>query len=205
MRPGYSALTMPVSALSLTADGWVQIVNFVLFGLFIIAFAIGLNRMLAPGPARTWATAVQLLIGVGLVLAGVFIQDPGQGYPVGVAVPANPTGHGTAHLIATIVVFNARIAWSLVMAVRFSRDSAWRRYAAFCVLSAILLAIFLGAFGAALSTGGPAGLFERLGTLSTSALSLTIALRLLMLSRRRSPSRSLLIGAAPEMAPGVVR
>jgi hypothetical protein len=40
-RPGYDAFQQAISALSLGSSGWVQQVNFVVFGLFTILTAYG--------------------------------------------------------------------------------------------------------------------------------------------------------------------
>lgn len=181
---------MPVSALSLTAEGWMQIANFVVFGLLVCGFALGIRKLLTPGPARTWAPLLQLVTGIGLIAAGIFVQDPGQGYPAGVAAPLTPTLHGQVHLIATVLAFNARLLWSIVMAIRFSADRKWRGFAAMSGLAAFALIVFLAAFGATLSSGGPAGLFERLATLSTSILTVAIVIRILSMRTGRAPVES---------------
>lgn len=187
-RPGYDALRMPISALSLTSDGWMQVANFVGFGVLICGFALGLRALLAPGPARIWAPALQLLTAIGLIATGVFVQDPGQGYPVGVAQPMIPTLHGSIHLIATVIAFNARLLWMIVMAFRFRTDRLWRGFSPALFVAVVVLIAFLGAFGAALSSGGLAGLFERLATVCASILSVAIATRIMWLEPRRPSS-----------------
>ena len=186
-RSGYDALRLPVSALSLTGQGWMQITNFEAFGALVCGFAFGLRKLLTPGPARTWAPLLQLMTGLGLVVAGIFVQDPGQGYPAGAAVPLTPTFHGEVHLVATVLAFNARLLWSIVMALRFSADRKWRGFAALSGLAAFALMAFLAAFGATLHGGGPAGLFERLATLSTSILTVAIAIRILSMRSNQAP------------------
>jgi len=41
-RAGYNPVRLPVSLLSVGDDGWMQVVNFVLDGLLVLGFAIGL-------------------------------------------------------------------------------------------------------------------------------------------------------------------
>jgi hypothetical protein len=48
-RPGYDSLVQPLSALSLGPGGWMQITNFIVFGLANIATAFGWRATLAPG------------------------------------------------------------------------------------------------------------------------------------------------------------
>src|SRR6266849_5612235 len=67
-RPGYSAWRHYVSQLATGPGGWVQVVNFLVFGTVVIAFAVGLR-------ARTHSIAAPILLGLfgaGLIVAGVF-------------------------------------------------------------------------------------------------------------------------------------
>lgn len=182
-RSGYDAWTQPVSALSLGEEGWLQIANFITFGLLVGGFALGLRRVMTPGPARIWAPLLQLAVAAGLILIGIFTQDPGQGYPAGVPAPSTPTLHGLIHLVGTFLVFDARVAWCVVMAARFARDQRWRGWSYWSMATAISMIAFLAAFGVAQTAGGPAGLFERLATISASALTFGVAVRLLISGR----------------------
>src|SRR5580704_6140199 len=48
-RPGYDPWGQAISALSLGPGGWIQRVNFIVFGLLMIAAAAGWRRLLLPG------------------------------------------------------------------------------------------------------------------------------------------------------------
>ena len=48
-RPGFDLRRHPASMLSLGDLGWIQIANFMVSGLLIVAFAVGLRRVLYPG------------------------------------------------------------------------------------------------------------------------------------------------------------
>ena len=52
-RPDYSAWRNYVSQLSLSDQGWMQIANFIVCGLLIFGFALGLRRSLGPGKGST--------------------------------------------------------------------------------------------------------------------------------------------------------
>src|ERR687898_406642 len=71
-RDGFRPTFHPMSLLSLGDWGWVQIVNFVLNGLLVLGGSIALRRVLQPGRLTQWACVLIALMGVGLVLAGVF-------------------------------------------------------------------------------------------------------------------------------------
>jgi len=60
LRPAYSHVAEPVSALAAGPNGWVQDVNFLVFGPLMVAYAVGLNLGLRPSRAG--------LIGPGLLV-----------------------------------------------------------------------------------------------------------------------------------------
>jgi hypothetical protein len=67
LRPDHSLLRHPVSALAAGPSGWLQNVNFLLFGVLMIAYAIGLH--LGVRPTRRGLVGVMFLVlsGVGLM------------------------------------------------------------------------------------------------------------------------------------------
>ena len=76
---GLQPLRHPVSSLSIGELGWTQIVNFVISGCLILAFAIGLWLMLRP--SSFWGPLLIGLMGIGLIGSGIFVTDPLNGYP----------------------------------------------------------------------------------------------------------------------------
>src|SRR5207302_3377881 len=60
-RPGYNAWRHFVSQLSLSSQGWEQVVNFLVCGLLCVGFAVGLRRAIGSGRGAT-AGAVALAI-----------------------------------------------------------------------------------------------------------------------------------------------
>ncbi len=138
LRSGYEPLRHPVSSLSLGSAGWVQMATFLLTGLLIAAYAVGLRR----AGCGWWTPVLVGLVGVGLVGAGIFAADPISGYPPGSPVSAPPTTHGIAHQLFSTPVFTALPAAMLVMTRRFLRsgERGWARYS---LLSA---ALFFGSF-----------------------------------------------------------
>lgn len=187
-RPGYDPWRQPISALSLGPGGWVQVANFILFGLFIACFAVGLRVSLTPGIGATWGPLLQIVVAISLIVAGLFTQDPGHGYPLGAPLTTPPTLHGIIHLIATFASLTARVIWCFVMARRFAREAHWRGWATYSIVTGVLMLLFLNAFGQAMSNNGPAGLFERLTIIVTSLLTVLLATRLLVGTGRVSSS-----------------
>lgn len=121
-RDGFDLGRHPVSLLSLGELGWVQITNFVVAGLLYLAYAVGLQRVLRGGPGGTWAPRLVGLLGVGLIMGGVFVADAGAGFPPGApaGAPEEFSWHGTLHNLAPVLAFNATIVGCLVLAHRFA-------------------------------------------------------------------------------------
>ena len=118
-RPDYSVTRDLISELSLTSRGWIQITNFVITGLLLIVFAVGLRANVRTGPGRVWGPRWVGLAGACLLAAGVFVTDPGPGYPPG--VEPTTSWHGTVHSIAGPLVFLALAMTAFTFARRVAR------------------------------------------------------------------------------------
>ena len=177
-RPGYDPMRETISALSLGPRGWIQVVNFIVFGILIAAFGIGgLRPALRPGRGATAVPVLQLTTGLCLIAAGVFVMDPvttaGSGAPI-------LSFHGAVHNAASYVALTARVLGCLVLAMRFAREHCWRAWSVYSATSAVLMITFLGALGAAQAVDGPVGLFERLATLAGSVFTVALSAQLLI-------------------------
>src|SRR5262245_9143827 len=95
-RPHYSVWQDAVSALSLGPGGWVQVTNFIVCGALVFGFAIGLRRVLRTGRGSTWGPILLGIVGLCMIGAGIFVTDPGLGYPYE-ASTVTLTVHGTIH------------------------------------------------------------------------------------------------------------
>src|SRR5579859_2665600 len=107
IRPGYNAWRTTISTLSLSDYGWVQIANFYLFGLSTLCFAVGLKRVFRKGLASFSGPILFAIVGIGLILAGVFVTDPFLGYPIASPAHLPESLHGTIHNLAALTVFIA--------------------------------------------------------------------------------------------------
>ncbi len=130
-RPGFDLLHDDLSLLANGDLGWIQISNFVLTGLLVGAFAVGMRRALSSGPGRTWGPILLGVYGVGLIGAGFFTADPAFGFPPG--TPANAhaiSWHGLLHIVTAGIGFLALIATCFVLARRFAsqRRRGWAVY-----------------------------------------------------------------------------
>lgn len=180
-RSGYDALQYAISVLSLGPGGWVQQVNFIVFGLLVVGSAFGWRMALKPGAGATWYPILKGITGVGLIVDGFFSQDPVIGYPVGTTVVGAPTTHGIVHNLAAFVTITAIAVSCFVLARRFAVESRWRGWALYAVVTGLLTMGLIAVFGAMNGhAGAPAGLFERLATGINTILSLLVFSRLLL-------------------------
>jgi uncharacterized protein DUF998 len=151
-RPGFDLRRHAISVLDLGDLGWVQVTNFVLAGLLMIACAAGLRRALHPGRAGTWGPLLVGAVGLGLIGGGLFLPDPMYGFPPGTPdVPGQVSGHGALHLVAASVAFLALIVATTVVLPRRLFATGQRGLAAFAIASG---ALFLVAWVALIVTAG---------------------------------------------------
>ncbi|TQM01651.1 DUF998 domain-containing protein [Pseudonocardia kunmingensis] len=108
-RPGFDPTWHPLSLLSLGELGWIQIANFVVTGALYVACAAGMRRVLRKGPGRMWGPILVGALGAGLITGGVFVTDPGAGFPPGTpaGAPAQISWHGMAHSVGALLVDDA--------------------------------------------------------------------------------------------------
>lgn len=99
----------PFSFLSIGEHGWLQQLNFVVTGCLFILSAPALVHGLG-GRAGRWGGALATLLGVGKIVAGIFVVDPAFGFPAG--APAGPPEHVSASSSAHGLGFAvAMLAW----------------------------------------------------------------------------------------------
>jgi hypothetical protein len=165
-RAGYNPVRLPVSLLSVGDDGWMQVVNFVLDGLLVLGFAIGLVRDTRErGTPTTLGPLLLAAFSLAVIGAGLFSTDPGAGFPRGVAPPIEPTTHGVVHDLVSLVVFSILPVACFVFARRFAR-SGEPRWAMYSAITGIVLAVgfiaILIAFNAKTPLSQSGGLIQRL-------------------------------------------
>jgi hypothetical protein len=140
-RPNYNLLRHPVSSLELGDFGWMQILNFFVAGLLMLAFAGGLRLALRPNRGSFWGPLLVAIWGIGLIGAGIFSTDPVSGYPPGSPdVLVNSTAHGALHDQFSLIGFLALTIACFVLASYFAKRGE-RRWTAYSILTGILFPI----------------------------------------------------------------
>jgi hypothetical protein len=133
LRPGYSAIAMFVSALSLGSRGWTQVLNFVIVGLSFLAFARAVAAQFPAGTASRAAPILLGIIGLSLIGSGPFVMDA-----AGMLFP-EMTLHGQVHHLLGAVVFSLGPASAFVLFRRFRREPDWRAMARWTLMAAIIM------------------------------------------------------------------
>ena len=150
-REGFDLSRHQWSLLSNGGPGWIQIANFVVTGLMVIAFAVGLSRALRPGIGARWAPRLIGVYGASLIAAGAFRADPALGFPVGTPDGPGPVSwHGLLHFAAGGVGFSCLAIACFVIAKRYSAE----RNRGFAVFSRVTGIVFFASFAMLASSGG---------------------------------------------------
>ncbi|CRK55527.1 hypothetical protein [Alloactinosynnema sp. L-07] len=119
-REGFDLTRHPLSVLSNGSLGWLQIANFVVAGVLAVVGAVGFRRAL---PTSRWVPRLATVYGLGMIAAGAFVMDPGDGFPVGTPFgpPTTLSAQAAVHLAAGSITFIALIAACYVLGRHFSR------------------------------------------------------------------------------------
>ena len=131
LRPGYSQIFNDVSDLGIGPYSIIQNINFIIFGLLSIGFAMGLGANLShrAGKATKWLVAV---FGVCIILAGVTLFSVGAD----VTYAKDVVAHGLVSAIAFLVIIVAQFtAWH---ALRNSENSIWGSYRIFSLIMGLM-------------------------------------------------------------------
>lgn len=116
----YSPITEPVSALAAGPNGWIQTLNFAVFGLLTIAFAAGLYRATRSSRWGVTGSALFLVSGLGLLMAAAFpLREDATG------VTYDPGGH----VVAGMTFFTSSALALVVVSFGLAGRAEWRTLA----------------------------------------------------------------------------
>lgn len=167
--PGYDSVRQTISEIEFTALGMGQRINFFGFGFLLVAFAVALKRELNGGRVGRLIPLFQFISGVGVIGDAVFIHMP-------------------LHMVCDLIAFNSTMLVLFLFAWRFRGDARWKGWTSYSILTAVLMMLFLTAFGFANHLGGPAGLLEKMATVVRTTWSVLLTGRLLAGARLDDPS-----------------
>ena len=128
----YSPLAEQVSALEAGPNGWIQQVNFVVFGLLTMAFAIGLHHALRPTTLGIVGPTLFFVTGIAAIGAGVFpLREDAAG------ITYAPGGHQPAGL----TFFLGSTLALIFISFRVAKDPGWSQLALYVRLVALGLIV----------------------------------------------------------------
>lgn len=130
-RPGFEVTRHPLSMMANGDFGWVQVTNFFVTAVLLMAGAVGLMRAEA-GPGLLASAVLTFIYGLSLVGAGLFKADPGAGFPPGAPeVVTEISFDGLMHFATGGVGFLAFIIAAITRAiVHFKRgEPGWGWFA----------------------------------------------------------------------------
>jgi hypothetical protein len=190
LRPDYHPASMFVSALSLGSRGGIQVLNFLVFGALLFAFARGVDTRLPDGRSARAGPILLTIIAVSIFASGPLVMDP-AGTPL-----SEMSLHGALHQGFGAVVFSLMPVSCFVFWRRFRADPGWRSFRSWTLAAGIVIvAAVLGLkiaqrppTKALDALGGLVGLFQRTALVTYAMWVFAFALR------QRSRSRS---GGAP--------
>ncbi len=175
LQPDHSLVAHPISALAAGPSGWVQDVNFLVFGSFMIAYAIGLHLGVRPTRWGVVGLAFLVLSGVGLVWVGLFPATDATG-----AFDENRV----LHIPGFIITFLGAAIGLILMSRRMAGDPRWRSLATYALATGIaMLVLFLAGGGLVRPPAAPLhswlGLFQWVLLAVWFPCTVVLALRLL--------------------------
>jgi hypothetical protein len=161
VSPDFDMLRQPVGDLQLINYGWIQSANFILFGIFVFAYAVGLRMELESGFGCNAIPAAHMCIALGAIMLGIFVKKP-------------------VHIYASIFVVASIVVSLFLFARRFKGDPRWKGWTvatSLCAVAVIALAVLY--WHANHTKSNFSGVFERMLVAIRSIWTLVFILKLL--------------------------
>ena len=112
-RDGFDPRRHAWSQLANGEPGWIHSATLVVSGVLVVLGALGWRRALR---GRAWALLAGY--GLGLIAAGIFRADPGNGFPAGTPQSVPVSWHGLLHFAAGGIGFPCLVAACFLVARR---------------------------------------------------------------------------------------
>ena len=135
LRPDYDPLSTFVSALSLGPRGWIQISNFIVFGILFFIFSRAIAAAFRADQLSQTGPVLLSIIAVCFFLSGPFVMDH-------MYTPRNAmTVHGTLHGIFGGMVFSLMPVTVFVFFHHFGMNEKWRSLRTITLILGIIIMI----------------------------------------------------------------
>lgn len=122
LRSGYDPVSMYISALSLGARGWIQVSNFIVLGLLLFVFTLGLSKEFQTGKASRGGIIALCILSILFLISGPFVMDRAE-------TPTDQmTVHGLIHGLSGGIVFLLMPITIFIFLRRFIADAQWQSF-----------------------------------------------------------------------------
>ena len=135
LRLGYNPSAQEVSDLTAGPLGWVQQVNFLVFGLLMITFGVGLSQGIRK--ASPWMVGPALVVwnGIELIVAGLFPRSENAAGRI-----YDPLG---VHMMNGMLFFLSIGIVLAVLSLRLARDERWHDLAIYTRVTGLLVFVMV--------------------------------------------------------------
>jgi hypothetical membrane protein len=179
LQPDYSHIAMPISALAAWPAGWIQNLNFFVFGILSATFTIAVHNTIRPTRFGFIGIALLFASCVGMFLAGLFPWINVNGVPT----------ETPQHVVGAVLSFSCASTGFVVLSRRMTADVSWQNLSAYVLSTGIIMFILFIVVGFfAIDKGTPfhqwAGLLQRVLAGVWIACVLVIARRVIRVARQ---------------------
>lgn len=159
ISPDYDLARQSLSDLELGRYGWIQSANFIVTGMFILAYAWGLRKEMVSGTGAVSVPLLQLVLGCAFIAQGAI---------------------GHFHVIPAVMVFTSIMIGFFILSRRFAADERWANWAGYTNITAIIMIVFFALYiRSNLNHGSYTGIFQRGVLLTRVVWNLFFTVRLL--------------------------
>ncbi len=129
----YSQVEHLISQLGATGVQYAGVlnINFILTGLLLVAFAVGLYRSVGNGRAGMTGSGLVVLAGIGVIGSGVFPEDL---YLAVEEATFSEFMHDFFGVVASLAAVIATVIFSRIL----PRDDVWRRYRPYSLITGVV-------------------------------------------------------------------
>lgn len=170
IRNNYDSFEMYISELSLGPRGWIQIANFIIFGILLLVFTIGIIDEFKGIRGSKLGPIIIAVIGISFIVAGIFIID----------VSGEGSLSGLIHNISASLIFLLASVSCFVFFHLFQEKERWRKLSWWTLtvgVAIIILVVLMEVDGTFLASWP--GLTQRMAAIIGFVWIFVFALRIL--------------------------
>ena len=172
----YNPVIESISSLGLRSLGWVQTISFLIAGLLIEVFTIGLYLNIRHRVTSQISVGILVLFGFGLLLIAAFRTQP---------TGAPQTIEGMIHSFTARTIFLLFPIACFLIAPNLKADERWKALFIYTMAAGVLAAVLVIIWITFSSRINWFGLYERLLVANATIWLGVMAIQLLRLSRRK--------------------